>query len=131
MQTNIPPQLAAMRAITGTRWAPGDGANSQIAAWLNFIATNYPVTSSYCRSVIHEDYFEWCGLAVGYCIAKSGIEPVFGTQETDRFLWALAWHEWGDMVQTPSPGDVVVFDFGGGHHHVTLFESDNGTAIDV
>ena len=126
MQTNIPPQLAAMQAITGTSWAPGDGANTHIAAWLKFIAQNYPVTSNYCRSVIHEDYFEWCGLAVGYCIAKSGIQPVFGAQDTDRFLWALAWQEWGDMVQTPSPGDVVVFDFGGGHHHVTLFESDNG-----
>jgi uncharacterized protein (TIGR02594 family) len=126
MQSNIPPQLAAMQAITGTSWAPGDGANSDIAAWLKFIAMNYPATSSYCRSVIHEDYFEWCGLAVGYCIAKSGIQPVFGAQDTDRFLWALAWQEWGDMVQTPSPGDVVVFDFGGGHHHVTLFESDNG-----
>lgn len=126
MQTNTPPQLAAMQAITGTSWAPGDGANSDIAAWLKFIAMDYPITSSYCRSVIHEDYFEWCGLTVGYCIAKSGIQPVFGAQDTDRFLWALAWQEWGDMVQTPLPGDVVVFDFGGGHHHVTLFESDNG-----
>jgi hypothetical protein len=29
-------------------------------------------------------------------------------------------------VTAPEAGDVLVFDFGGGDHHVTLFETDNG-----
>jgi hypothetical protein len=33
---------------------------------------------------------------------------------------------WGTPVTTPQAGDVVVFDFGFGDRHVTLFESDNG-----
>jgi len=32
----------------------------------------------------------------------------------------------GTPVTAPQLGDVIVFDFGGGDHHVTLFEKDNG-----
>jgi lysozyme family protein len=59
-------------------------------------------------------------------MAKAGVAPVFGSIDTSRFLWAAAWLGWGTPVATPQPGDVLVFDFGGGDHHVTLFESDNG-----
>jgi uncharacterized protein (TIGR02594 family) len=126
MPTNVPTQLKTMIAVTGTEWAPDDGPNSTIADWLKCISNEYPVMSNYCRSAMQLDYFEWCGLAVGYCFAKAGIQPVFGVKDTDRFLWALAWQDWGDMVQSPEPGDVVVFDFGAGRQHVTLFELDNG-----
>jgi uncharacterized protein (TIGR02594 family) len=126
MTNSVPSQLATMQAITGTKWAPDDGANETIEDWLKFIANEYPVMSRYCRAEMQLDYFEWCGLAVGYCIAKAGIKPVFGVKDTDRFLWALAWQEWGNAVESPEPGDVVVFDFGAGRQHVTLFEKDNG-----
>jgi N-acetylmuramidase/Putative peptidoglycan binding domain len=126
MTNPVPSQLASMQAITGTKWAPDDGPNETIEDWLKFIANEYPVMSRYCRAEMQLDYFEWCGLAVGYCIAKAGIKPVFGVKDTDRFLWALAWQEWGDAVESPEAGDVVVFDFGAGRQHVTLFEKDNG-----
>jgi uncharacterized protein (TIGR02594 family) len=126
MSETVPAWLAAMRDINGTRWEPGDGPNATIAAWLHYVGTTFPDTADYCASAIHEDYFSWCGLAVGYCMAKAGIAPVFGTSDTTRFLWAQAWLGWGTPVTGPQLGDVLVFDFGGGDHHVTFFESDNG-----
>ncbi len=123
---NIPPWLATMREIDGTHWAPGDGPNSTILEWLRFVSSAYPNMADYCASVMHDEYFSWCGMTVGYCMAKAGIAPVFGAADTSRFLWAAAWLGWGTPVATPQPGDVLVFDFGGGDHHVTLFESDNG-----
>jgi N-acetylmuramidase/Putative peptidoglycan binding domain len=126
MADNIPTQLNVMRDITGTHWGPGEGPSPTIGKWLTFISSKYSDMSRYCGSVIHEDYFEWCGLTVGYCMAMAGVRPAFGAKETDDFLWALAWLEWGDTVQTPQPGDVIVFEFAPGQQHVTLFESDAG-----
>ena len=127
MTSQVPAQLVTMREITGTHWGPGEGPNPTIGSWLHFISSRYPEMSAYCNSVIHEEYFEWCGLTVAYCMAKAGIRPVFGADDMGKFLWSLAWKTWGEVVQTPRPGDVIVLGFGGGSHHVTLFESDAGT----
>ena len=127
MPSQVPAQLLTMREITGTHWAPGEGPNKTIGSWLRFISSEYPDMASYCHSVIHEEYFEWCGLTVAYCMAKAGVRPVFGSDDTGKFLWSLAWKGWGEVVQTPEPGDVIILGFGGGSHHVTLFESDAGT----
>jgi uncharacterized protein (TIGR02594 family) len=126
MPDSAPSWLAFMRGMDGTKWSPSDGPKPEIQDWLLFIGKTYPNMASYCDSVVNEDYFSWCGLTVGYCMAKSGIIPVFGTTEISRFLYAAAWLGWGTPVTTPQPGDVLVFDFGGGDHHVTLFEKDNG-----
>ncbi|MGE5219866.1 MAG: peptidoglycan-binding protein, partial [Chloroflexota bacterium] len=126
MPNAAPNWLASMREIDGTKWGPGEGPNATIQSWLRFIGTTYPNMATYCKSVVNEDYFSWCGLTVGYCMAKSEIAPVFGATDISRFLYAAAWLGWGTPVTTPQPGDVLVFDFGGGDHHVTLFEKDNG-----
>jgi uncharacterized protein (TIGR02594 family) len=118
--------LANMREIDGMKWGPNDGPNATIQDWLRFIGAAYPNTAAYCNSAANEEYFSWCGLTVGYCMAKAGVVPVFGTTDVTRFLWAPAWLGWGTPVTNPQPGDIVVFDFGGGDHHVTLFEKDNG-----
>ena len=51
---------------------------------------------------------------------------MFGDSDVKRFLWAKSWLDEGDPVETPEPGDIVVFDFGAGDQHVTLFENDRG-----
>jgi uncharacterized protein (TIGR02594 family) len=126
MPDTVPPWLSTMRNVDNTEWAPGDGQNPTILQWLRLISSSYANMGSYCASAMKEDYFSWCGLTVGYCMAKAGFAPVFGASDTSRFLWAAAWLGWGTPVSNPQPGDVVVFDFGGGDHHVTLFEKDNG-----
>ena len=126
MTDAIPGWLATMRSITGTQWAPGEGINATIVSWLQFIGSTYPSMADYCNSVERDNYFSWCGLTVGYCMSKAGVPPLFGSSDTSRFLWAAGWLGWGTPVSTPQEGDVLVFDFGGGDHHVTLFEKDNG-----
>jgi uncharacterized protein (TIGR02594 family) len=126
MADPVPAWLATMRELDGTKWAPGDGQNPTILEWLRVISSDYPSMASYCASVMSDEYFSWCGLTAGLCMAKAGIAPVFGASDTSRFLFAAAWMGWGTPVTAPQPGDVVVFDFGGGDHHVTFFEKDNG-----
>ena len=117
--------LQVMQSLDNIAWSPSDGANARIQTWLNAIAATYPEMESYCHAA-GPGYFSWCGLAVAHCMAAAGIRPVFGPSDTDKFLWALAWLEFGDKVTSPQPGDVLVFNFGGGDHHVTLFESQAG-----
>ncbi len=121
--------LEKMQGLTGTKWAPGDGKSATIEDWLSKIGAAYPGMKSYCDAAASEEYFSWCGLTVGYCMALSGIAPVFGTTDTGRFLWAAAWMGWGTPVSAPQPGDVVIFDFGGNDHHVSLFVKDNGNGF--
>lgn len=122
MTDTVPPWLATMRQITGTH-ALND--NPVILGWAKKIGALYPDTATYCAGYTH-DTIAWCGLTVGYCMAVNGIKPVFGAADTDRFLYALAWQQFGTSADTPQAGDVLVFDFGGGDHHVTLFEQAQG-----
>jgi uncharacterized protein (TIGR02594 family) len=120
------PWLAVMSSLDGTKWKPGDPKNQTIEGWLDAIGQAYPGMKSYCDAEKSQDYFSWCGLTVGYCMAKAGIAPVFGTSDTGRFLWAAAWMGWGTPVSNPQPGDVVIFNLGNNDHHVSLFVKDNG-----
>ncbi|MDR3466043.1 MAG: hypothetical protein P4M07_08880 [Xanthobacteraceae bacterium] len=122
MTTPAPPWLATMRQITGTH-ALND--NPVILGWARKIGELFPDTASYAATYTH-DTIAWCGLTVAYCMAVNGIRPVFGASATDRFLWALAWREFGTAVNTPQTGDVLVFDFGNNDHHVTLHEQTQG-----
>jgi hypothetical protein len=126
MAAAVPAWLATMRQITGTR-ALHD--NPVILGWATEIGELFPDTAAYCKEYNH-DSIAWCGLTVGYCFAKSGIKPVFGDSPTTRFLYALAWRQFGNdgTKDGPQLGDVLVFDFGGGDHHVTLYESTLGEA---
>jgi uncharacterized protein (TIGR02594 family) len=119
--------LATMQSLDGTSWSPGESSNATVAGWMAFIGATYPEMLSYCQGAsATKGYFSWCGATVGYCLAKNGVRPVFGANDVDKFLFATAWLNFGAEQSEPLPGDVLVFDFGGGDHHVTLFESDNG-----
>jgi uncharacterized protein (TIGR02594 family) len=116
-----------MASLDGTAWDPSDGhPNPTIQGWLRDIAAAYPNMAGYCNAVINDNYFAWCGVTIAYCMTKANIAPVFGSTDVNRFLFATSWLGWGTPVETPVPGDVVVFNFGAGDHHVTLFEKDNG-----
>jgi len=128
MPADLTPWLTTMGTLDGTKWAPGEGKpNPAIQGWLRDIGAAYPNMATYCNAVINDNYFSWCGLTVAYCMAKNNIAPVFGTTDITQFLYAAAWLGFGTTVTTPpQQGDVLVFNFGGGDHHVTLFEKDNG-----
>ena len=120
MTTLVPPQLQTMRAITGTLESPGASDNPVILAWRDEIARRFPDMAAYCANYTH-DSIPWCGLTVAYCMAHNGIRPVFGQTDTDKFLWAQAWKQFGTPVDSPQLGDVLVFA-----HHVTLYDGEDG-----
>jgi len=118
----IPKWLLIMRAITGGTEAPGDADNPRILAMADVIANAYPEMESYCAQYQHDET-PWCGLTVAFCMTVAGHRPVFGDTDTDKFLWAQAWLDWGVPVD-PVPGAVMIFERDGGGH-VTLLESIN------
>jgi lysozyme family protein len=67
---------------------------------------------------------------VAYALAANGIRPVFGTTDTQRFLWARAWVRYGAPLVQPKPGCVMVFarEAGG---HVALYEGEDATSYRV
>jgi uncharacterized protein (TIGR02594 family) len=125
MANAIPAQLVTMRAITGTIESPGDGDNPTILGWAQEIGRRFPELASYCANYTH-DAIAWCGLTVGYCMAMAGIRPVFGASDTERFLYAMAWKNFGSPVDVADaqPGDVLVFN-----HHVTLCDGIDGDYV--
>jgi len=120
MPDTIPPWLATMRAITGTEEYAGGADNPIIIGWRNEIAHKFPEMADYCRNYTHDE-IPWCGLTVAYVMAHNGIRPVFGSADTDKFLWAQAWKQFGTNATAAQPGDMLVFP-----RHVTLFERQEG-----
>ena len=53
-------------------------------------------------------------------MAANGIRP------DDTFLWAQSWADWGQKLEEPTPGAVLVFRRAGGGH-VTLYESETSS----
>lgn len=121
--TTVPPWLEAMKDITGTHEVDGDGDNPTILGWAAYIGKKYPDMAEYCAGYKH-DAVPWCGLTVAYCMAAAGIRPQFGATDTDRFLWANSWTQFGVAIETPQPGDVLVFKWANGGHHVTLYDHE-------
>lgn len=116
--TEQPPWLATMRAITGTRETPGSADNPTIMAWRDEIGNRFPPLKSYSRTYTH-DSIAWCGLTVAYVMAVNGIEP------PKTFLWARDWARWGVSTK-PRLGCVMVFTRGDGGH-VALYEGETAT----
>ena len=61
-------------------------------------------------------------------MAKSGIRPPFGEDDTDKFLWARSWADdpGYQVLKAPRLGCVVVLSRSGGGH-VTTYESTSGS----
>lgn len=113
----VAPWLAAMRALTGTREAPGSKDNPFIVEMAHEIVRRYPDLKGNVGWYNH-DSIPWCGLQMGYVMAINGIKPC------DAPLSALAWASWGQALKAPTPGAVLVYSRDGGGH-VTLYESED------
>ena len=120
---DAPKWLLVMRAITGLTEEPGDEDNPKILGMNRYIASVYPEMEKYCDGYQHDET-PWCGLTAAFCMTVAGVRPVFGPEDTDRWMWALAWNEdskWGMHLSRPQTGCVVVMERSGGGH-VTFFE---------
>jgi uncharacterized protein (TIGR02594 family) len=69
-----------------------------------------------------DDETPWCSSFVNYCMWKAGIK---GTRDAR----AISWLDWGKEVPIATksevrPGDVVIFEWDSGSHHVALFKAN-------
>lgn len=123
--TTVPPWLAVMRGITGLTETPGSASNPKIVGMAEAIGERWPHQASYAALYTGDD-IPWCGVAVGYCISESGIEPVFGDVDIERWMWANAWASWPEShrLSKPKLGCIVVLNDSG---HVALYEGTEGS----
>ena len=120
---SIPAHLALARSQIG-KYQDGPSILPLAAK----IGELYPEMAGYCRLVVPTT--SWCGLFCGHDLAVNGIRPPYNPKvDTQSFLWARAWLNYGTPVQRgqEQPGDILVFDFGGGDSHVTFHNGDSGS----
>ncbi len=70
------------------------------------------------------DSIPWCGLFVGVCAKRAGYPHGQG------LLSAKDWLKWGERVDSPALGDVLIFTRAGGGH-VGFYAGEDSTAYHV
>jgi uncharacterized protein (TIGR02594 family) len=118
----IPAPLVLMRKLRDMG-VHAEHDSAIILSWPVAIANKFPEMADYTKGYQH-DSTPWCGLTMAYVMAMSGIRPQFGAGDTDKFLWADSWRQFGTVVETPQPGDIMVFKWAGGGHHVTMYDHE-------
>jgi hypothetical protein len=114
----VPPYLALMRSLVGI---DARSHSEAILGWAAAIGLKFPEMAEYTKGYTSTSV-PWCGLTAAYAVAMSGVRPPFGPSDTDKFLWADSWRTFGTGVATPQPGDILVFHWSGGGHHVTMYD---------
>jgi uncharacterized protein (TIGR02594 family) len=108
-----PKHLAWAKSKLGVHEIPGPRDNSEIVSWFRF-CPGLP------RSLWH-DATAWCSIFLNAAFGLTG-----GKGSGDAR--AISWASWGREVDYDEalPGDVAVFEWDSGGHHVALFiDQDN------
>jgi len=110
------PWLAIAYGELGEKEIAGSDANPRIIEYLHSTNLGAPYDNS--------DETRWCSAFVNWCVEKAGHA---GTDSAA----ALSWASWGTNATAPVPGDIVVFNWGGGSGHVGFFVSATSTIVKV
>jgi len=112
--------IAIVTSLDGTHWT--DGSNPTINSWIEEIAAKWPDRAAYARTLENHGYFAWCGLTCAYVMTKAGFKP------PSEFYAAVDWLNFGTKVDTPQPGDVLVYQWHSGSdaggHHVSIYDHE-------
>lgn len=113
----VPNMIAQALKLYGTKEVPGAGNSPVILSWAKELG-------GWIGGWYKEDAVPWCGLFIGVVAKRAGFEF---TQEA---LGARNWLKWGQPVDVPMLGDVMVFGREGGGH-VALYVGEDGGAYHV
>lgn len=111
-KTNLKHMSFAMGEI-GQKEVTGVDDNSRILEY--FEATSLNAT---------HDEVPWCSAFVNFVLKSTG------TAGTNSAM-ALSFKTWGKPTKTPSYGDIVIFDHGGGRGHVGFYVGTNKGQVSV
>ena len=100
---SMPRVIREAVALYGVKEVAGDKNNPVILAWADEIG-------GWIGDWYDKDSIPWCGLFVAVCAARAGFP--FG----QKALSAKEWVRWGQKVDRPSLGDVLIFNRDGGGH---------------
>lgn len=93
----------------------GPWDNQRVVQYLR--STSFPIDSYTDQDSIH-----WCAGFVNWCIEAAG----FAGADSAR---ALDWAHWGQALESPRPGCVVVFRRAGGGHVAFYMGEDSGNIL--
>lgn len=110
-----PPWIVWARKQLGEREVPGEGDNPDIVAW--FKLTTLP------KEYWH-DATAWCAVFVNAGFFLNGVKGLRSARAAD-------WLQFGTQVEEPRLGDVVVFTWDDGSHHVAYFLALEGERVRV
>jgi uncharacterized protein (TIGR02594 family) len=110
------PWLPIALAEEGIKEVVGHGDNPRIVEYLHSTNLGAPYHSN--------DETPWCSAFVNWCVERAGFA---GTDSAA----ALSWASWGSNTTSPVPGDIVVFNWGGGRGHVGFFASATSSKVKV
>ena len=113
------PHLSRMRAASGAKEFPGSANNPLILFWIDAISMLYPELAGDV-SWYDGDDIAWCGLGMGAAAALGN--PSF--EPPRELLAAASWGDWGQELEEPIPGAILVFEREGGNH-VAIYESED------
>jgi uncharacterized protein (TIGR02594 family) len=102
----------------GVQEAAGDADNRVILQWAAEVGL---------ERVYKADSTAWCGLFVSYVAGEAGWEHA----PRGNALWARNWLAWGNPVEVPMLGDVLIFDRGKGQGHVGLYVAEDSECYHV
>jgi uncharacterized protein (TIGR02594 family) len=111
------PWLTWAKSKIGVHEIPGPGDNPEIDSWFKFTTLD--------KADWH-DATPWCSVFVNAAFGLTGFK---GTGSAA----AISWAKWGHEVEYDEalPGDVVVFEWDSGGHHVALLETKDDNRVKV
>lgn len=101
----------------GVREIPGPRSEPKIMAWAKAVGSRLGMTYA-------NDDTPWCGLFTAYCVQAAGLKP------PAIAVRAKAWASWGDRLEEPTVGAVLVFERAGGGH-VGFYAGETNAAYRV
>lgn len=109
------PWMPVARGEKGVKETPGLGNTPRVVEYLK-------ATSNLGSSARSRDETPWCSAFVNWCLAQVGIP---GT----RSALARSWLDWGQPIDTPRPGCIVVFSRAKVFGHVGFYMGETDTDI--
>lgn len=111
-RADLPRLVREAVALYGTFEAQGAKDNPDILAW-----AKEAHVGGY-----NADSIPWCGLFAAIVATRAGWQDQIPASP----LWALAWLDFGEKVESPVLGDILVYQRKGGGH-VCLYVGEDGT----